>query len=202
MDLAGRIENLYRDFKTGRWNILLSLDSYPAEEINDLLECSIDIKLNKHHRKRSLDANAYFYVLVNKIAQMEHISDTEVHDRLLAQNLAYVIKDGAVDWIVADWKSDENRLVKLSVKEKGKNQFKYYYDSLQDVVLNKTSGTPYVDKAGEPKKSRIFWHIKGSHEMDSKEMARLIDSTIVEAKELGIETLTCEELERMKASWK
>ena len=202
MDLKGRIENLYRDFKTGKWNILLSLENYPAEEINDLLDCDIAIRLNKYRNKRSLDANAYFYVLVNKIAERAKISDIEVHDKLLSQNLAYVIENGAVDWIVADWKSNAYRLVKLAVTEHGKQQFKYYYDSLQDVVLNKTSGTPYVDKAGEPKKSRIFWHIKGSHEMDSKEMARLIDSTIVEAKELGIETLTCEELERMKASWK
>ena len=202
MDLVGRIENLYRDFKTGRWNILLSLDSYPAEEINDLLECSIDIKLNKHHKKRSLDANAYFYVLVNKIAERAKLSDIEVHDKLLSQNLAYVIENGAVDWIVADWKSNAYRLVKLAVTEHGKQQFKYYYDSLQDVALNKPNGEPYRDSEGNPKTSRIFWHIKGSHEMDSKEMARLIDSTIVEAKELGIETLTCEELERMKASWK
>ena len=202
MDLKGRIENLYRDFKTGRWNILLSLDSYPAEEINDLLECSIDIKLNKHHKKRSLDANAYFYVLVNKIAERAKLSDIEVHDKLLSQNIAYVIENGVVDWIVADWKSNAYRLVKLAVTEHGKQQFKYYYDSLQDVALNKPNGEPYRDSEGNPKTSRIFWHIKGSHEMDSKEMARLIDSTIVEAKELGIETLTCEELERMKASWK
>lgn len=202
MDLKGRIENLYRDFKTGKWNILLSLDSYPAEEINDLLDCNIAIRLNKYRNKRSLDANAYFYVLVNKIAERAHLSDIEVHDKLLSQNLAYVIENGAVDWIVADWKSNAYRLVKLAVTEHGKQQFKYYYDSLQDVALNKPNGEPYRDSEGNPKTSRIFWHIKGSHEMDTKEMARLIDSTIVEAKELGIETLTCDELERMKASWK
>jgi hypothetical protein len=33
-------------------------------------------------------------------------------------------------------------------------------------------------------------------------MSRLIDGTVNEAKELGIETLTPAELERMKASWR
>ena len=202
MDLKGRIENLYRDFKTGKWNILLSLENYPAEEINDLLDCSIAIRLNKCRNKRSLDANAYFYVLVNKIAERTKISDIEVHDKLLSQNLAYVIENGAVDWIVADWKSNAYRLVKLAVTEHGKQQFKYYYDSLQDVALNKPNGEPYRDSEGNPKTSRIFWHIKGSHEMDTKEMARLIDATVEEAKDLGIETMTYKELERMKQMWK
>lgn len=202
MDLKGRIENLYRDFKTGKWNILLSLENYPAEEINDLLDCEIAIRLNKCRNKRSLDANAYFYVLVNKIAERAKLSDIEVHDKLLSQNLAYVIENGAVDWIVADWKSNAHRLVKLAVTEHGKQQFKYYYDSLQDVALNKPNGEPYRDSEGNPKTSRIFWHIKGSHEMDSKEMARLIDATVDEAKDLGIETMTYKELERMKQLWK
>lgn len=202
MDLKGRIENLYRDFKTGKWNILLSLENYPAEEINDLLDCEIAIRLNKCRNKRSLDANAYFYVLVNKIAERAKLSDIEVHDKLLSQNLAYVIENGAVDWIVADWKSNAHRLVKLAVTEHGKQQFKYYYDSLQDVALNKPNGEPYRDSEGNPKTSRIFWHIKGSHEMDTKEMARLIDATVAEAKDLGIETMTPADIEKMKQMWK
>lgn len=202
MDLKGRIENLYRDFKTGKWNILLSLENYPAEEINDLLDCEIAIRLNKCRNKRSLDANAYFYVLVNKIAERAKLSDIEVHDKLLSQNLAYVIENGAVDWIVADWKSNAHRLVKLAVTEHGKQQFKYYYDSLQDVALNKPNGEPYRDSEGNPKTSRIFWHIKGSHEMDTKEMARLIDATVEEAKDLGIETMTPTDIEKMKQMWK
>jgi len=202
MDLKGKIENLYRDFKTGKWNILLSLNEYPAEELNDLLDCDIAIRLNKYRNKRSKDANAYFYVLINKIAERAKISDIEVHDKLLSQNLAYVIENGAVDWIVADWKSNAYRLVKLAVTEHGKQQFKYYYDSLQDVALNKPNGKPYRDSDGNPKTSRIFWHIKGSHEMDSKEMARLIDSTVQEAKDLGIETMTTTDLERLKQLWK
>lgn len=192
MDLKGRIENLYRDFKTGKWNILLSLDNYPSDELNDLLECNIDIRLKKHFKKRSLDANAYFYVLVNKIAEKEHISDEEVHDRLLAENRCYIIENEAVDWMVADWKSSKYRLVRINDQ--------YYYDSLQDVILQKPGGGTYKAK-GEPKRSRIFWHIKGSHQMDSKEMARLIDSTVQEAKGLGIETLPQAQLEIMNKEW-
>jgi hypothetical protein len=37
--------------------------------------------------------------------------------------------------------------------------------------------------------------------MNSKEMSELIDGTVSEAKELGIDTRTPDEIERMKALW-
>ena len=42
---------------------------------------------------------------------------------------------------------------------------------------------------------------KGIHAYDSKEMARFIDEIVEEAKALGIETATPDELEEMKAKW-
>jgi hypothetical protein len=44
--------------------------------------------------------------------------------------------------------------------------------------------------------------MRGSHTYDSREMSRLIDGTVSEAKELGIETLSPAELERMKQQWR
>lgn len=44
--------------------------------------------------------------------------------------------------------------------------------------------------------------MRGSHTYDTKEMSRLIDGTVEEAKELGIETLTPDQVERMKQAWK
>ena len=38
--------------------------------------------------------------------------------------------------------------------------------------------------------------------MNTQEMSRLIDGTVSQAKELGIETATPEELERMKNEWR
>jgi hypothetical protein len=44
--------------------------------------------------------------------------------------------------------------------------------------------------------------MRGSHTYDTKEMARLIDGVVYEAKSIGIETLSPDELERMKSLWK
>lgn len=49
-----------------------------------------------------------------------------------------------------------------------------------------------------------FIHVKagiGTHNYDSKEMARFIDGVVQEAKNLGIETMTPNELARLKAMW-
>ena len=43
--------------------------------------------------------------------------------------------------------------------------------------------------------------IKGSSEYDTAEMSHFIDRIVEEAKELGIETATPDELERMKQEW-
>mgnify|MGYP003209610849 CR=1 FL=1 len=43
---------------------------------------------------------------------------------------------------------------------------------------------------------------RGSHEYDTAEMAKLIDGTVSDAKELGIETMTPTQLKEIKERWK
>ena len=48
---------------------------------------------------------------------------------------------------------------------------------------------------------RTYMMLKGSSEYDTKEMSRLIDGLASECKEMGIETMPPEELERMMAAY-
>ena len=48
---------------------------------------------------------------------------------------------------------------------------------------------------------RWFVLLLPSHLMDSKQMSELIDGTVSEAQELGIDTRTPDEIERMKSLW-
>ena len=43
--------------------------------------------------------------------------------------------------------------------------------------------------------------IKGSSEYDTGEMSRFIDGVISECKELGIQTMTPDEIEELKQKW-
>lgn len=164
----------------------------PFEEISMEPGVVYDVEMKKHRERRSLDANAFFWVLVAQIAAKLSTTKTEVHDRLLSESLAFCMKDGALDWIVGDFTPNKYKLYKSGDA--------YYMDSGMSVNLTKPTGEPFM-KDGKPKSSRIFWRVKGSHEMDTKEMAHLIDNTVQEAKALGIETMTPEELERIKQEW-
>lgn len=48
---------------------------------------------------------------------------------------------------------------------------------------------------------RTYAIIKGSHEYDTKEMSVLIDALVEDCKDQGIETLSTDQLERIKAAW-
>ena len=102
------------------------------------------------------------------------------------------MRDEAVDWLVMDCEPNKYGLVKI-----GRD---YYLDSGKEVTLAKDDGSYYMAN-GKPKTSKILWHIKGTSQMDSKEMSHVIDATINDAKDLGRETLTPSAIERIKAEW-
>ena len=64
----------------------------------------------------------------------------------------------------------------------------------------------YYDEAGTSNlNGKLFKHYrvyKGSSEFDTREMSILIDGIVGEAKELGIQTETPEQISKMKSLWK
>lgn len=68
-----------------------------------------------------------------------------------------------------------------------------------EVDMSKVDGHwKYIKDNG---KFASYLMIKGSSEYDTVEMSHFIDRIVEEAKELGIETATPDELERMKQEW-
>lgn len=154
--------------------------------------------VTEHKQQRSLDSNNYFYLLVNKIAKKQRISDVEVHDKFLSENIEYFTNDdGAIDWKVSPVEPNQFGLIKEQVN----GNFEYYKDSGMSVKLQKGTGDNVKYKDGTDVEGRVYWHIRGSRQMDSKAMSRLISSVVFEAEQLGIPTMTPDEIERMNALW-
>lgn len=129
----------------------------------------LDLQVKEHREKRSLDANAYFHVLLSKIAEKQNIGLEEVKKRIVEDygTVAFVAR------IPAD--ADLETI--------------YKYSKL--IGESKGTKTPCND-----------WYIfKPTHELNTKEMARLIDGVIQEAKQLDIETKTPKELAEMMSLW-
>lgn len=64
----------------------------------------------------------------------------------------------------------------------------------------------YCEEAGESTlNGKLFKHYKvykGSSEFDSREMSIFIDGVVSEAKEMGIQTMTPDEIARLKSLWR
>lgn len=171
---------------------------YVMEEKLKNPEVVWDIDEHKEKKMRSLSANSYFYLLCNKIALKQRISDTEVHDKFLSENrIYYENEEGGIDWKVSPVDANAYGLI----KEKVGKYYEYYVDSGMSVKLEKETGDKVKYKDGEEVAGHVYWHIKGTHEMTSSELCRVIDSVIFEANQLGIETITPTEKDRLLAMW-
>jgi DNA-directed RNA polymerase delta subunit len=136
---------------------------------NKPLKIAIDVA----REKRSLDANAYFHVLVDKIAEKLGISTEEIKVRLV---IAYgeLAKDENGDYIC----------LKLPNTVNVENYYKYAEYIGEE-----------MDSIGKIWNKYLVY--KETHTLDSKEMSRLLNGTIDEAKELGIDTRTPDEIAKM-----
>lgn len=136
----------------------------------------IAVSVGKWTNPRSLTANAYFHVLVGKIAEAQRLGNDEVKKRL-------VVEYGAIK------RSEDGTAIGFKLPE----------DVDVDEIYPYTKWFDHRVENG--KRFHCYIVMKQTHTMDSAEMARLIDGTIAEAKELGIETLPPYELERMMRTY-
>lgn len=136
-------------------------------------------ELKEHKEKRSLNANAYFWVLVGKIAKATHSTNQTIHNALLRDYGQIDIQDGVAQWVVLP---------------------ETYKLTESDYLLATPNKVKMQSKKGEVQ-GIVYIRLRGSHTYNTEEMSRLIDGTVMEAKELGIETLTPFQLEEMKQKW-
>lgn len=134
-----------------------------------------EYQITKTRKRRSLDANAYLWVLVGKIAHEVGLPSDEVYKKAIHEAGVYTplpIRNDAVEEFSRIW---------------GAHGTGWIVDVLDD---SKIPGYKLV---------RAY---NGSSTYDTRQMSRLIDSVVQDAKALGIETLTPFELDRLKEEWK
>ena len=178
MESKGRVTDVSKNWQNGKFRLTFEIDRDVSGELDGLLGCDLKIKAVRWREKRSLDANAYYWVLVGKIAEVLKTSTTEIHNEMLSnygrpeivnERLMTIILLDSIDW-----------------------------KRIEYIHLKPTTATRTLD---DGKLYRVYYVMRGSHTYDTKEMSTLIDGIVSEAKGLDIETLTPDELERMKVAW-
>lgn len=172
-----RIEDVQRMY-TGDTVIQIVAEKVPNSALDKLYQAKgksmkeYVLRLLKPKKKRSLDANAYMWVLCDRIAAV--CEQTKEFVYRLAIRQVGVFTDVSAD-------ADAAEALIRGWEHNGIGWF-----------------GEMVDTVAERKIVRLYY---GSSTYDSKQMARLIDEVISYCKDFDIEYLSPDELERMKAAW-
>lgn len=145
------------------------------EAIDELRDKPLTVEVKPWRAKRSLEANAYAWVLIDRIAEVMKLGRTEVYRSFIREvpgnSQLVCVPTEAVGKLVQGW--SHNGLGWIS-----------------DTLPSKLPGCTNV---------MLYY---GSSTYDSKQMSTFIEQVVGDAKELGIETLTPAELARMKEDWR
>lgn len=173
MKLNGKISNVFIDLFKHKAVISLEVDleDTKTEEFQDLQQDEeLEITVRKPKKHRSLNANAYCWYLIGKIAERLRTTKTDVYREY--------IKDCGV-----------YRVVTLSDNAVG--TFKHVWE---DQGLGWLCETSKSQIKGFTEVVAYY----GTSSYNTSQMARFIDYVVDEAKGLGIETLTAREIEALK----
>lgn len=133
-----------------------------------------DIKITEHRQKRSLDANAYFFVLLDKLAAEMNLPKEDIYRRYIREiggvSEMVCVKDSAVEKLCESWK---------------RNGLGWQTDTLPSKLKGCTNVVLYY----------------GSSCFDVAQMNRLITMVVEDCRAVGIETKTPYELAGLLEEW-
>ena len=169
--MTGKLKDLTMN-RDGTQNLTLVVDQDFRDAYDQLADQRLDITIKKHRNQRSLDANAYCWILIDKIAEATGVSKTEVY-----QN---AIRDiGGVSEIICLKTEAVARFREIwSLRGLG-----WQTDTLPSKIPGCTNVVVYF----------------GSSTYDTKQMSSLIEHLIQDAEGLGIPTMTPKKREELLA---
>lgn len=177
MKITGRIVGANTDFRTGKPTLILEVNERNdfellVDEMGDKDKLSIEVK--PFRARRSLDANAYCWVLMDKLAEKTGESKEAVYKQYITNiggnSEVVCVKNSAVERLRQGWQ---------------KNGIGWQTETFESKISGCTNVVLYY----------------GSSVYDSAQMSRLLDLIIQDCKEQGIPTETPNEIARLKALW-
>lgn len=171
--MTGKLSGLTLN-RDGTQNITVTVNEDFSAEYDELKDKEINVEIKKFSRRRSLDANAYCWTIIDKIAEKTGEKKTDVYRHAIKEiggvSTIICVKDVAADSLCNGW--SEHGTGWMTEKTKSK------IPGCTNVTL---------------------WY--GSSVYDSKQMSDLVNSLIQEAEALGIATMTEKEKERLLGQW-
>lgn len=161
--------------REGVWLMLRVPSTAKAQSICEQYENGKYVaELKEHRKKRSRNANNYFWQLADQIAEKLGREKEDLY-------LEYVKRVGPFkDFTLSEDEAKTFRVAWSMLGTGWPTEQVDYSPSGREVIV------------------RAYY---GSSQYNTRQMSRLIDMAVEDAKDLGIEVLTPLELERMKGEW-
>ena len=151
-------------------NITFTVNQDVRDLYDDMNGKELDIEVKLHHRKRSLDSNAYCWEIIDKIAAKTGSLRVEVYREAIRDipGVSYIgcYPNDKIEGVCRCW---------------GHNGTGWFTETMPSKLEGCTNVILYY----------------GSSEYNTWQMSRLIDRIVEEAKALGIETMTPAEIKRL-----
>lgn len=177
LDTTGTITDINIDFKTHKTKISLLLDTKQLDIVEELKnENKLNIELKKHRKKRSLDANAYFWKLLQELCELAEIDTVEEYKRR--------VKELGI-------------FRRFRVEKDNIKTFEKMWTAQGIAWFCEVADTEYVGDI----EFKIIHAYYGSSSYNSKQMSRLIDGVVQDCKIYGIETKPQAEIESLLKEW-
>lgn len=165
-----------------------------------IVGANIDFRTNKPMLTLQINELNDFKALVDDMNQCEKLSieikPFRAKRSLNANNYAWLLLTEIADAL----RASKEEIYLIMLKRYGQSEL---ISVLSHIPIEHY--VKYYEEAGESKlNGKLFKHYrvyKGSSEYDSREMSIFIDGVVSEAKELGIQTETPDEIARMKSLW-
>lgn len=177
MKITGKIVGANIDFRTGKPTVSFEVNEKNdfkllVDEMRGIEKLSIEVK--PFRQRRSLDANAYCWVLIDRIAEKVGESKEAVYRQYITNiggnSEAVCVKNNAVKRLCDGWR---------------RNGIGWQTEAFDSKIEGCTNVILYY----------------GSSVYDSAQMARLLDLIIQDCKALGIPTETPAKIAEMKSLW-
>lgn len=177
MKVTGKIVGANIDFKTGKPVLMFEVNERGEfkQLVDELSGCEkLSIEVKPYHAKRSLDANAYAWVLIDRLATVLGESKEAVYREVIrhigGNSEIVCVKNEAVERLCDGWR---------------KNGLGWQTETFPSKIYGCTNVILYY----------------GSSTYDTAQMSRLLELIIRDCKDQGIQTETPDSIAKMTALW-
>ena len=171
--MKGRLLDWYVS-TSGKQRVVLELDGDIKSEYDELAKDTVSVVMRKARGQRSLDANAYAWVLIDKLAEVLGVTKEEVYCTEIRSiggvSETVCVRNDAVEKLVKGWKH---------------SGIGWQAETTESKIPGCTNVILYY----------------GSSTYDTRQMSTLIEQLVQDCKANDIETLTPEQLSILNEEW-